>query len=155
MFCRATVVASIAAVAITVAGCGSSGRGSTTSTVARGSITRAKAASVYLADVAPVNAQGVRLGDEFTSSTSNAQLAQDAKPFVMAAQKVDGEFLALARRYPAAAPALKAEVKADGVLIAGLQDPLHLTTRGLQDGIDATHTAANAARAQLGLPQHP
>jgi hypothetical protein len=74
---------------------------------------------------------------------------------VTAAQKVDGEFLALARRYPAAAPALKAEVKADGVLIAGLQDPLHLTTRGLQDGIDATHTAANAARAQLGLPQHP
>ena len=153
MFRQATVLASIAAVAVTVAACGSAGGGST-STTAHGSITRARAASIYLADVAPVNAQGDRLGQEFTSSTSDAQLAQDAKPFVKAAKTVDSEFLALARRYPTAATALKAEVRADAILIAGLQDPAHLTTRDLQDDIDTTHTAANAARAQLGLPMH-
>jgi hypothetical protein len=152
MIRKATVVALIATAAITVAGCGSHGRGAT-STTARGSVTRAKAASIYLADVAPVNALGATLGQEFTSSTSDARLAQDAKPFVVGAKKVDSQFLALARTYPAAATALKAEVKSDAKLIAGLQDPAHLTTSALEDDIDETHTAANAVRAQLGLSQ--
>jgi hypothetical protein len=155
MLRKATILASLATLAITVAGCGSHASRSATSPTARGSITRGQAASIYLADVAPVNAQGVRLGQEFTSSLSDAQLAQDAKPFVAAAQQVDRQFLALARRYPAAATALQTEVTADAALISGLQDPArHLTTRELQDDIVATHTAANAARARLGLPQH-
>jgi hypothetical protein len=153
MIRKTTVLASLVGAVLTVAGCGSHGRGSATSTTASGSVTRAKAASIYLADVAPVNALGTSLGAEFTSSTSDAQLAQDAKPFVKGAQRVDSQFQALARKYPAAATTLKAEVRSDGTLIAGLQDPAHLTTRALQDDINATHTAANAVRAQLGLAQ--
>lgn len=154
MFRKATVVASMAsaALAVVVAGCGSSGTHS--STTAHASITRARASHIYLADVAPANVLATRLGQQFTSTTSNTQLAQDAKPFVAAAQKVDRRFALLARQYPPAAAALKAEVKADELLISGFQHPAKLTTRDLQDYISATQTAANAARARLGLPQH-
>jgi hypothetical protein len=126
---------------------------STTTSSTTQAIPQAEAGKIYLRDIAPANRAITTLGDETNSSTSTAQLQQDAKPVVNADEILDEKLLNLAQQYPKASSDLKTLVTADAAYSAELSDTADLTASQLTQTQARVGAAVNIVRSDLGLPQ--
>jgi hypothetical protein len=138
-----TAAASAAALSLALVGCGSHA-----ARTPAASITKAQAVRRYEADVAPGNAVANTLSGELTSSTSSAQVRSDGAPFIRVTRSLDPKLTALARAYPPAADALRAEVGADEALIT---DFAKGSQTSLSEDIQDDQSAVDLVRSDLGL----
>lgn len=160
---RKATGAVVIGMAVSVVGCGAQTKtvtqnapatqtqASTTQTRTTAAMTKAQAAKVFLADVAPTQVAAHKLNRELTASTTDAQLQRFGKPYIQAMQAANAKLLDLAQEYPAAATDLKALVNADTGEISDLQAPSSINAHQLVSDINATHSASEIVRSDLGL----
>ncbi|MGH9920299.1 MAG: hypothetical protein ACRD6W_15710 [Nitrososphaerales archaeon] len=170
MFRPAKAVGALLALAVVASACSSgpspaasSGPPTTTTapsatTTTSATLTKAEAASKYLAIVAPANA-AITTFKGSPNVTTNSEAAAEAQPVVTALQGVIQGLLALGQQYPPADTDLKAEVSAASTLSGDLEsigstNALNISSweeeiahdGGVFDGTVAT------VRSDLGLP---